>query len=172
MTTVKITGDFSFNPHNIKSMVEFNFTLRLEFEPLSKEQHLFIRQKISEALNLRPHDIPQPWGDTPVRYEELNFETHPQDYARFKSIIGILKEGNIQLTANGYRYPPDTDHPLMASIHRDNDFHQRFPNFQAFQVFILDTFEETRQLSAHQTHQTTIQQKTNCRSSQNNPHQK
>lgn len=144
VTTVKITGDFSFNPHNIKSIDGFSFTLKLEFEKISKEQHLFIRQKISEKTGLRPHDIPQPWGDNPVRYEELNFETYPQDYARCKSIIGTLKKGKIPLTANGYRYPPETDHPLMTSIEQCEDFQRRFPSFQKLHDFILNTLEESR----------------------------
>ena len=51
-------------------------------------------------------------------------------------MIKLLKEGGIELTANGYRYPPDTDHPLMETVNESADLRGRIKGFNGLNDFL------------------------------------
>lgn len=145
MDNFKISGDFSFDSHNIESMDKFSFTLHIQIEGLSKEQHIFIKSKISEQLGLRAHTVPTAWGDNPPRYDELIFETNAQDFERCKTMIKLLKEGGAPLTANGYRYPPNSDHPLLAAVHESEGLRRCVQDFNGLKSFIQCALSESKQ---------------------------
>jgi hypothetical protein len=145
MSNFKLSGDFTFNSNDMQSMDKFSFTFTILFETLSKEQHIFIRSKLEDQLGLRAYDIPTAWGDNPIRYGELNFATKEKDFERCKTMVKLLQEGKTELKANGYRYPPDSDHPLFPAINESNDLLTKVGSFSALQNLIDNTLAEAQQ---------------------------
>lgn len=145
MNSFNLSGDFNFNSNDIQSMDQFSFTFTILFETLSKEQHIFIRSKLQEQLGLRAYDIPTAWGDNPIRYEELNFKTKEKDFERCKTMVKLLQEGKTELKANGYRYPPNSDHPLFPAINQSEDLLAKVASFSVLQNLIEDTLAEAQQ---------------------------
>lgn len=143
----KLSGDFRFDSYNIKSMDEFSLYFVVQFKELSKDEHLFMRSKISDHLGLKTYSVPEPWGDNPARYEVLRFETYPKDFERCKTMIKLLQESEIEMTANGYRYPPDADHPLMITVNESEELHARLESFNGLKGFIEKIFAEAQQKS-------------------------
>ncbi len=152
MDGFRLSGDFYFNGQNIQSTDEFSFRLGIDFVKLSKEEHVFMRSRISEYLGLKAHEIPVPWGDNPAQYEHLGFDTKPKDVERCKTMIGLLKEAclassedGVELKANGRRYPLDSDHPRMASINESEELRGRVKDFNALKAFIAQTHADALQ---------------------------
>lgn len=145
MTDFKLFGNFTFDNCNIQSMDEFSVTFTILFNTLSEEQHILIRSKLQEQLGLRAYDIPTAWGDNPVLYEELTFETKKKDFERCKTMVKLLKEGKVELKANGCRYPPNSDHPLFSTINESKDLLAKAANFSELQSLIENTLAEAQQ---------------------------
>lgn len=142
MNNFKLSADFSFDSRNIKSAEGFRVYFVVIFEKLDQSQHVYLKNKIADSLGLKPYAVPTKWGDGPVRYEELCFETFPQDLPRCKSMIALLKEENVGLTANGYRYPPDSDHPLLATIAPSLEWAGRVKEAGGLHAFIGKAWRE------------------------------
>lgn len=114
MQNYTISGDFYFNRTNIQSMEGLAVVLHLAVPGVDREQHIAIKNALSEKLGMRAHSVPEPWGDNPVPYHEIDFETKNPDLC--KHLIALLKSGGVELKAGGIKYPPDSDHPLFAQI--------------------------------------------------------
>ena|ERR1700722_11008151 len=140
MQEYTLSGDFDFSPTNIQSTKGFCASMRIIVPGINREQHVYIKQRVHEILGLRAHSVPGPWGDGPVPFYEVNFDT--EDLSLCKHLIGLLKQGGVELKANGRRYPPDSDHPLFATIAPLVEVPHALNSFETLNAFIGQTISE------------------------------
>lgn len=133
-------GDFSYDTSDLGSMKGFSLMLRITSSGITHDQHVYIKQKIEETLGVQSYAIPQPWGDNPPDYNELNFDV--KDPELCKHIIGLLKQGNVELKAAGRPYPPNSDHPLFATLDVPKELPLCLVDFSSLNTFIDKTLSD------------------------------
>jgi len=163
MPKFTLTGEFDFNSTDISSSKGFNASLCINVSNATHDQHVYIKEQLAKKLNLRPHSTPTAWGENPIRYDEINFDTHTVDstsanglgtgdLSLIKHLIELLKEGrrsgfidDKNLKCNGLRYPDNGDHPLFSKIPPLNEVPDALRNFESLNSTINQIIGEAQE---------------------------
>lgn len=165
MSQYSLGGEFNFNSTNISSSKGFRAFLYIHVPGATQDQHAYIKEQLAKKLNLSPHAIPTAWGENPIDYEPINFDTNVPDstsangsgtgdLSLIKHLVGLFKEGrrggfidDENVKCNGWRYPNDAhgDHPIFSKIPPLSEVPDALRDFESFNTAIGQVIKEAQE---------------------------